>query len=441
MGRPKGMSVTILNKIKAMDIHIHQSDRECYFWTRADIEKIEKEYGPGYFDVKKEIIELKIDDNNIFLHTKRYEDVKEMISIENLYENQINIFVLDNAENTLRNAPTVLKQLEEIPNSYKIVLLVKSLENYWIDRGWMRPQNNYLKRMNELKNVLVLWDNPEEYEFTNFIFNRKIMVHNYYNPKPYSNRTDFFLFLYGSDLFKHYPKKYRIGFHIARIANVDRNYLYNEFKDNTNENLFYTYRDCNERILNQPEYLKNSNFNGTIFNLDLIGNGRFGQSEQWYHKNFLEQTIHSEIEILYETFTSEKLYRMSVDDWKQIDGYTTLSEKTLKLLYLGKPFIPSDPLTHQLIRKLGFKPYSPLLTPQLKMRYGMELNELPFNTQWDYLGALKANIDWLLNMPIGEWEIILDEVNKIGEFNRNICHKLLFDTSLLNIVINYYETK
>jgi len=439
MGRPKRMSVTIINKIKAMDIHIHQSDRECYFWTRADIEAIENEYGLGYFDIKKEIIELKIGDNNIFLHTKRYEDIREMISIENLYENKINIFVLNNAESTIKNAPTFLKHLEEIPNSYKIVLLVKSLENYWVDRIWMRPQNNYLKRMNELKNVLVLWDNPDDYEFTNFIFNPKIMVHNYYNPKPYSDRTDFFLFLYGSDLFKHHPKKYRIGYHIARIANIDRNYLYNEYKNNKNQNLFFTYHDSNKEVNIHDESIKAGNFNGTIFNLDFIGKNRFGQSEQWYHKQFVEQTIHSDIEILYETFTSEKLYRMSVDDWKPIDGYTTLSEKTLKLLYLGKPFIPADPITHQLLRKLGFKSYSTLLTPQLKMRYSMDLKELPHNTQWDYLGALKANIDWLLNLSIDEWNRILDGTKETAEFNQNLCHSLLFNTSLLGNVIDYYE--
>ena len=132
---------------------------------------------------------------------------------------------------------------------------------------------------------------------------------------------------------------------------------------------------------------------------------------------------------------------MSVDDYKPIDGYTTLSEKTLKLLYLGKPFIPSDPVTHQLLRKLGFKSYSPLLTPQLKMRYNMDLKELPHNTHWDYLGALKANIDWLLNLPIDEWNVLIKEVNEIGDFNRNLCNKLLFDTSLLDIVIEHYETK
>ena len=435
------MSVTILDKINSLNIHIHQSDRECYFWTRADIETIEAEYGLGYFDIKKESVEMKIGDNTIFLHSKRYSDIKELISIDNLYENAINIFVLDNAHTTLKNPSQFIKHLEELPTSYKIVLLVKNLENYWADRIWMKPQNDYLQRMTELKNVMVLWDNPDEYELTNFIFNPKVMVHNYYNPKPYSDRTDFFLFLYGSDIFKHHPKKYRIGYHIGRIANVDRTYLYNELKNNTNENLFYTYRDCNEKLLNTPKYLKDNNYNGKIFNLDRIGQNRYGQSENWYHKNFLEQTIHSEIEILYETFTSEKLFRMSVDDYKPIDGYTTLSEKTLKLLYLGKPFIPSDPVTHQLLRKLGFKSYSPLFTPQLKMRYNMDLKELPHNTQWDYLGALKANIDWLLNLPIDEWNRILDQVNEIGEFNRNLCNKILFDTSLLNIVIDYYENE
>ena len=435
------MSVTIIDKIKSLNIHIHQSDRECYFWTREDIEKIEAEYGLGYFDIKKEIVEMKIGDNTIFLHSTRYSDERDMISIDNLYENAINIFVLDNAKSILKNAPQFLKHLEEIPNSYKIVLLVKSLENYWVDRIWMRPQNNYLQRMSELTNVLVLWDNPDEYEFTNFVFNPKVMVHNYYNPKPYSDRTDFFLFLYGSDLFKHHHKKYRIGYHIARIANVDRNYLYNEYKNNKNENLFFTYHNSNKEVNVHDESIKVGNFNGTIFNLDLIGKNRFGQSESWYHKQFVEQTIHSEIEVLYETFTSEKLYRMSVDDYKPIDGYTTLSEKTLKLLYLGKPFIPSDPITHQLLRKLGFKSYSPLLTPQLKMRYNMDLKELPHNTHWDYLGALKANIDWLLNLPIDEWNVLIKEVNEIGEFNRNLCNKLLFDTSLLDIVIEHYETK
>ena len=106
------MSVTILDKIKSLNIHIHQSDRECYFWTRADIEKIEAEYGLGYFDCKKEIVEMKIGDNTIFLHSTRYSDETDMISIDNLYENAINIFVLDNAKSTLKNAPQFLKHLE-----------------------------------------------------------------------------------------------------------------------------------------------------------------------------------------------------------------------------------------------------------------------------------------------------------------------------------------
>ena len=141
------MSVTILDKINSLNIHIHQSDRECYFWTRADIETIEAEYGLGYFDIKKESVEMKIGDNTIFLHSKRYSDIKELISIDNLYENAINIFVLDNAHTTLKNPSQFIKHLEELPTSYKIVLLVKNLENYWADQIWMRPQNDDLQRM------------------------------------------------------------------------------------------------------------------------------------------------------------------------------------------------------------------------------------------------------------------------------------------------------
>ena len=48
-----------------MKIYIYQSGRECYFWTRADIETIEAEYGLGYFDSKKESVEMKIGDNTI----------------------------------------------------------------------------------------------------------------------------------------------------------------------------------------------------------------------------------------------------------------------------------------------------------------------------------------------------------------------------------------
>jgi hypothetical protein len=134
------------------------------------------------------------------------------------------------------------------------------------------------------------------------------------------------------------------------------------------------------------------------------------------------------MEIVYETFTSTA---NSLNLLK-------LNEKTFKHIYLGKPFIHTDPVAHKLLVKNGFSPYDSLYTKELFELYeSTNSEELLKEKDYYWFNGLIDNINWLLDMDSTEWGNRITKAYETSKKNREKAIDLIFNKSLINYVINY----
>ena len=93
--------------------------------------------------------------------------------------------------------------------------------------------------------------------------------------------------------------------------------------------------------MNHNYYSYLANYNSPQFDVKIRKSYDNGLSDNSYTLQFLEQTIKSSVEIVYESWTHTVIESHNIK----------LTEKTLKHVYLGKPFIHADPFAHQTLIK------------------------------------------------------------------------------------------
>ena len=225
------------------------------------------------------------------------------------------------------------------------------------------------------------------------------------------------MFINGSDIFHKIPKEYRIGIHLNKITDKVREWLSNTYSTNSNANLFFTSR-------------KHRNRESFVFDNELPTTTGPGVTQQWYNAQFIELTTKSEMEIIYETFTTTCEHRWLLK-W---------NEKTIKLLFLSKPFIHSDPAAHSLFKVNGLKAYRSLFMDELWDIYEafdnqtlLLMNRSEMKIYWSE--ALERNINWLLDMDSEEWKGRIMEANKVAIENRGVIEGYLFNQSLFHYVV------
>lgn len=293
----------------------------------------------------------------------------------------------------------------------KFVILHKSMEDYFLVSS--QEQKKLFDYIKNSENIKVIWDVYNQ-QIPNFYFHPKAHVQNFYN-NSFAFPCD--LYLYGNEVFKNQPNKKRIGFHLNGVTDYVRLGLYNELK--SHENFFYTINQKNHYNI---EKKINTNYVSPIYSNDSV---KIGISYEKYIDNFLCQNIKSEMEIVYETHTVGKRNRTCIK-W---------TEKTLKHLYLGKPFIHTDPLSHQLMMENGFLPYTTLYTTELQNLYeNITINEVFTDQSFFWKNKLLQNINWLLNMSENEWKDRINEANIIAQRNRNRVFDLIFRTNLYDFI-------
>jgi hypothetical protein len=164
------------------------------------------------------------------------------------------------------------------------------------------------------------------------------------------------------------------------------------------------------------------NYTTPFFNPQLTNsgqnNGIYGNS---YTHQFIEHTIHSQMEVVYETFPIISPYLHLIK----------FNEKTTKLLYLGKPFIHTDPLAHKLMERNGFTPYRSLYTDELWDIYSnWDISKPIDGNDTGWIPALIRNIEWIRDMSDSEWKERIEVAMGIANENREYCNGLIFDTHL-----------
>jgi len=398
-----------------MQITLHQrfNKKEPILWSMNQFEKIDIDW------TKNENREFYIDETKIIwpyyeTHIFEHFDFK--------LDNGINVVVID--EMYIREKfVKFINSLEtyDKDNVKIIIVLSKQIENYW---GVIDTERDFkiFDRINNLDNVKVFWD-VATFDMKNFIFSPKIQIQSYFNNIKMDGIDTF---LYGHDTFINNKKENRIGIHFNKVSNYLRFFLAQNYSNNTHENILCTVNKNNEFNKSLGFYSKNQNlytYESPFKEFDVNPNGL---TFLWYTKQFFEQTMKSDMEVVYETHTYYP-HKQWCYKW---------TEKTIKHLFLGKPFIHTDPVAYKLSSLNGFQPCRDL--------YKQEL--VDFYERWDinnktdehlmkiYFPLLKENIDWLNNMDGREWRERYDSALYIAKENRNRVLDLIYNTGLLESI-------
>ena len=389
-----------------MKISIYQSSRECYFWTKEELSFIEETHpmffksngaNPNVFDFKGYEVTLYRGQWHRILNDG-FDSVGD-----------VNIIVIDHGAIATSEIESIIAGIKKNPEN-KFIIVGKNVEDYWLLSD-TRTSDDLFKRIGELNNLTVIWD-VDGVNYNNMFFEPKVNFHNYYNNSTFPG----YMFINGSDIFHKLPKEHRIGIHLNKITDKVRKWLFDTYTNNYNPNLFFTSR-------------KHRNIDSFIFDNELGSTNGGGVTKEWYNAQFIELTTKTSMEVIYETFTTTSEHRWLLK-W---------NEKTIKQLFLSKPFIHADPAAHSLFKVNGLKAYRSLFTDELWDMYEeydnkelLLMNRSEQSVYWSE--ALERNIEWLLGMDSSDWEIRIEEANKVAIQNRKIIEGYLFNESLFKYV-------
>ena len=384
-----------------MKAYLFQNNREPYFWTKDEIVQVENN---NVFALSKH---KTFDINGVHFTLKN--NTPQNLEFQN---DGINIIILNYSRNI-----NLFKSIFNAHKDKKFLFVIKTIEDY----GFVISESQldeFIEYVINSDNIKVIWD-ISEIKYKNFYFEPKVHLQNYYNN---DNHFPSDLFLYGNQYLLNEPNKKRVGIHFNKGNLILRKKIIDKLETNKNDNLFFTINsDC---IYNQINNI-NTNYKSNIFDNSYE---EYGFPYTKYIDGFINFNTKSEMEVVYETFTSTA---NSLNLLK-------LNEKTFKHIYLGKPFIHTDPVAHKLLVKNGFSPYDSLYTKELLELYeNTNSEELLKEKDYYWLNGLIGNINWLLDMDSTEWGNRITKAYEISKKNREKAIDLIFNKSLINYVINY----
>ena len=378
---------------------------EPYFWTKDEIGEISKEWSN-----KSDTRNFQIDGHNFvweYGHTSQ-------ISTSEFKKGCINILVLSIPGISELDYYSLLDRLEGLEDDTKVVIVItKHTEDYFM-LNEVRTSTTLLERIGKMRGVKVIWDIPF-IQYTNFTFSNKVGIQSYYNNGVFPGE----IFFCGYDVFANHPKKHRVGLHINKLTDRVRMGLAKHFLTNEDTKLKFTANTS-------PKWNKIAlpllNYTSPFFNPNLYSQQQNnGVNGNTYIHQFIEHTIHSQMEVVYETFTIISPYLHLIK----------FNEKTIKLLYLGKPFIHTDPLAHRLMEGNMLTPYRSLYTDELWDIYSnWDISKRIDEKDSSWIPALIRNIEWLRDMKDSEWKERIEVANTIATENRRYCNELIFATHL-----------
>ena len=391
-----------------MDINVNLAANwqsiEPYFWTKDEIKNISRLWSSNHTTRN-----FRLDGYN-FVWEYNHPTHISTITFKTGWVNVLLISIGVMESDYL----TLLDRLDRLDDNTKVVIVItKHTEDYFMHNA-VRESTTLLERIAKMKGVKVIWDIPF-IGYNNFTFSNKVALQSYYNNGQFPGE----IFFYGGEVFKHHPKKHRVGLHINKITDRVRIALAKHFLQNDKVELKFT---TNTLPTYNKVHLPLLNYTSPHFNPQLDNpNQNNGVNRNTYTHQFLEHTIHSQMEVVYETFPIISPYLHLIK----------FNEKTIKLLYLGKPFIHTDPLAHKLMEGNHLTPYRSLYTDELWDIYSnWDISKPIPMTDSSWIPALIRNIEWIRDMSDSEWQDRIELAMGIANENREYCNGLIFDTHL-----------
>lgn len=384
-----------------MKAYLFQNNREPYFWTKNEIEQVENN---DVFALNKH---KSFNINGIDFTLKN--NTPQNLEFQN---DGINIIILNYSINI-----NLFKSIFDAHKDKKFLFVIKTIEDY----GCVTSESQldeFIEYVINSDNIKVIWD-ISEIKYKNFYFEPKVHLQNYYNN---DNHFPSDLFLYGKQYLLNEPNKKRVGIHFNKGNLILRKQIIDKLETNKNDNLFFTINsDC---IYNQINNI-NTNYKSNIFDNSYE---EYGFPYRKYIESFINFNTKTEMEVVYETFTSTA---NSLNLLK-------LNEKTIKHLFLGKPFIHTDPVAHKLLISNEMLPYNSLYNSELLEIYDkIDTKVLLKDNDYFWVKKLINNINWLLTMNQEEWDNRIAEAYQTSNTNKDKVIDLIFNKSLINYVINY----
>lgn len=395
-----------------MQISLFNSDIECLIWTRNEIELHKTERDSGGNRV------FNIGEHSIKLVTGGSTDGFTNEGFKDIHLSEINVLLIFGAlpkfdDGRVSYTDMLLNSIKKHPDK-KFVIITKHPEDYWLDNSLMQSNSLLTNIRDNYTNVRVIWDIDLPQYGPVFHFHPKMVFHHYHNNEAFS----------GGHVFENLVpiwkklgrKKYRMGYHTNKVTTQLRKFLFNTFGDIDSPHLFFT----------KASSFQHSVFDTTISNGNANVNGSKGL---WYVKQFVDMTVESDMEVVYETSTMGTPFNW-LYKW---------TEKTIKLLMLGKPFIHSDPIGHVLMKHFGMNAYDTLYTPELLEYY----NSFTIEGTWHefrgldtdrWFTLLEENINWLLTLSEEEWNWRIEAAYKVADINQTHYKELVYNTSLLPLI-------
>lgn len=389
--------------------------------SKTDVSNLKNKYGEKFFPASitdNIVLEYDIDDISViqYFHKNLPIPNKDRMLVYCFYDG---------------NRTIIDKLFEEHSNNmdFKIVIVALSHAESWLFSYDEKLEAEYKKKFLDSKNFYLIHFQPL-FKQERCFFLRKIELQNLLNFVPSVGA-----YYHMHPYFKSIKKNHRIGFHINRLNQYDRIYWLSKILDSgfhKNNKMFLTItkhqKDLNlEQIAEQISELHiKEMFDMTSAGVGGIHTFSAFYNEDWYLPNLFDLSLKSDIEIVYETNAFNT------------DVNKHLTEKTLKHLMLGKPFICTEPTTYRLIEMYGFKNYDGLYSEDLKELY----NSYTISENENYYPAVmlywknivEENIKRLMDMDEMEWENLMVECNEIAKHNHNVITDILFNENIKDII-------
>jgi len=324
----------------------------------------------------------------------------------------------------------------------KVLFLGGNLEQFIFSNNPI-DDRMWIDKISSSENMFLIHNIPLLEGKRNTLFTPKMAVMDYVMMGREQFETRFIDIFYAfKDIFPKVKKDYRIGFHIGGLRNkvMDRETLLKELMELGvigMDKFYYTMSSRRDTDIHQQfcidygydynEYVKYDNADIEA-DLSLDWQKRHRYIPINYTSGLSQNNLRSEIELVYETNLQE-----------QELIFKKITEKTLKLIMLGKPFLHIDPLFYLISKKYGFKPYDNL--------YGMELIQLAdkftihlhqnttlsveeISSEWMPLFAKR--VKYLMELSEKDWISLIIECRYISQQNLLIWKDLFYNHSVLS---------
>lgn len=403
-------------RIKKQKIKVYSSSLNYLVLNKSDWQKID-------LDLNKEKIEIETSKYYIEIYLNNWEKVFrneseiDYIKFDTDSIHIVELSILGNAQSVKNNFLDYL--LKNYSNKKSKIYLVTDLsgENFYFSLD-VNLQNYYNKKIERTNNIKVIHHLPY-LNNNNFIFCPKILFQNFFN-----HDDVFTLFYYIGKIWNSMDfKKNRFGFHSNILRNgvwrkdftdllIEKNILSsNKFYLTANETNKYS-----DRLSNDEKRMYNPLYFRTYLPHRL---GNVPPTKSFYFSNIFDLSFSSDIEIVGETFFTNK------------ESERILTEKTFKNLLIGKPFISLDPISHGLVKKMGFKTYDCLFTSELLEFYSRNEKIFTQELKEKCLQLVVECVDKILRLSDSEYIKKIQECEDISLYNKNKFEKIMFEDSIL----------